>query len=143
MKGPFTEAEVENMRRQEGKPASASTTKPSPANPQPANLHPAHSALLKKLVNHSPAPFKTLQFNLECVPAITIRDHFVRAARLAVSEPRSGRTFWPTGITARLQNGGRLEISQQMAAQESARTTGLYDRRNDEVSPDEVEPIGV
>jgi len=41
------------------------------------------------------------------------------------------------------KNGGKLEIIQQMAAHESARTTGLYDRRSDEVSLDEVERIGI
>jgi hypothetical protein len=30
-----------------------------------------------------------------------------------------------------------------MAAHESARTTGLYDRRDDEISLDEVERIGI
>ena len=39
------------------------------------------------------------------------------------------------------KNGGKLEIAQQMANHESARTTGLYDRRNDQVSLDEVERI--
>ena len=52
-------------------------------------------------------------------------------------------TFRATGITAYLKNGGRLEIAQQMAAHESSRTTGLYDRRNDDVSLDEVERIGI
>jgi site-specific recombinase XerD len=52
-------------------------------------------------------------------------------------------TFRATGITAYLKNGGRLEVAQQMAAHESARTTGLYDRRSDEVSLDEVERIGI
>jgi hypothetical protein len=33
--------------------------------------------------------------------------------------------------------------ARQMAAHESARTTGLYDRRSDEVSLDEVERIGI
>jgi hypothetical protein len=47
------------------------------------------------------------------------------------------------GITAYLKNGGKLEIAQQMASHESARTTGLYDRRSDEVSLDEVERIGI
>jgi hypothetical protein len=42
-----------------------------------------------------------------------------------------------------LKNGGRLEIAQQMAAHESARTTGLYDQRSDEISLDEVERIGI
>ncbi|WP_181319838.1 hypothetical protein [Nitrosovibrio sp. Nv4] len=40
-----------------------------------------------------------------------------------------------------LRNGGKLEVVQQMAAHESARTTGLYGRRNDLVSLDEVERI--
>lgn len=46
-----------------------------------------------------------------------------------------------TGITEYLRNGGKLEVAQQMANHESARTTGLYDRRNDQVSLDEVELI--
>ena len=64
--------------------------------------------------------------------------------RFFAAPPRLGcHTFRATGITAYLKNGGRLEIAQQMAAHESARTTGLYDRRNDEVSLDEVERIGI
>lgn len=47
----------------------------------------------------------------------------------------------PAGITKYLKNGGKLEIAQQMANHESARPTGLYDRRNDQVSLDEVERI--
>jgi site-specific recombinase XerD len=50
-------------------------------------------------------------------------------------------TFRATGITAYLQNGGKLEVAQQMAAHESSRTTGLYDRRGDTVTLDEVERI--
>lgn len=50
-------------------------------------------------------------------------------------------SFRATGITEYLRNGGKLEVAQQMAAHESARTTGLYDRRNDQVSLDEVERI--
>jgi len=50
-------------------------------------------------------------------------------------------SFRATGITEYLRNGGRREIAQQMANHESARTTGLYDRRDDEVSLDEVERI--
>jgi site-specific recombinase XerD len=52
-------------------------------------------------------------------------------------------TFRATGITAYLKNGGKLEVAQQMAAHESARTTGLYDRRGDEISLDEVERIAI
>ena len=36
---------------------------------------------------------------------------------------------------------GLLEYAQQMAAHESARTTKLYDRRNDQVTLDQVERI--
>lgn len=50
-------------------------------------------------------------------------------------------TFRATGTTEYLRNGGKLEVAQQMANHESARTTGLYDRRNDQVSLDEVERI--
>jgi integrase/recombinase XerD len=50
-------------------------------------------------------------------------------------------TFRATGITAYLKNGGRLEVAQRMANHESARTTGLYDRRDDEISLSEVERI--
>ncbi len=37
----------------------------------------------------------------------------------------------------------RLEIAQQIAAHQSSRTTGLYDRRDDELNLDEVEKIGI
>jgi len=50
-------------------------------------------------------------------------------------------TFRATGITTYLQNGGTLEKAQYMANHESSRTTGLYDRRTDEVTLDEVERI--
>lgn len=49
--------------------------------------------------------------------------------------------FRATGITTYLKNGGTLEKAQYMAGHESARTTGLYDRRDEEVSLDEVERI--
>jgi site-specific recombinase XerD len=66
-----------------------------------------------------------------------------RALAAGIETEIGCHTFRATGITAYLKNGGKLEIAQQMAAHESARTTGLYDRRNDEVSLDEVERIGI
>jgi integrase/recombinase XerD len=66
-----------------------------------------------------------------------------RASAAGIRTEISCHTFRATGITAYLKNGGKLEIAQQMAAHESARTTGLYDRRDDEVSLDEVERIGI
>jgi len=46
-----------------------------------------------------------------------------------------------TGITEYLRSDGKLEIAHRMANHESARTTGLYDWRDDQVSLDEVERI--
>jgi site-specific recombinase XerD len=65
-----------------------------------------------------------------------------RRAREAGVRTKIGcHSFRATGITEYLRNGGKLEVAQQMANHESARTTGLYDRRNDQVSLDEVERI--
>ncbi len=65
-----------------------------------------------------------------------------RRAEAAGIRTRIGcHSFRATGITEYLRNGGKLEIAQQMANHESARTTGLYDRRTDQVSLDEVERI--
>ena len=66
-----------------------------------------------------------------------------RALAAGIKTEIGCHTFRATGITAYLKNGGKLEIAKQMAAHESARTTGLYDRRDDEVSLDEVERIGI
>lgn len=68
-----------------------------------------------------------------------------RRARDAGIKTRIGNhTFRATGLTAfYLKNGGKLEIAQQIAAHESSRTTGLYDRRDDDVSLDEVERISI
>lgn len=65
-----------------------------------------------------------------------------RRARAAGIWTRIGNhSFRATGITEYLKNGGKLEIAQQMANHESSRTTGLYDRRDDQVSLDEIERI--
>jgi integrase/recombinase XerD len=66
-----------------------------------------------------------------------------RAAQAGIKTEIGCHTFRATGITAYLKNGGKLEIAQQMAGHESARTTGLYDRRQDDISLDEVERIGI
>jgi site-specific recombinase XerD len=64
-----------------------------------------------------------------------------RARATGLSASTCNHTFRATGITTYLQNGGKVEIAQQIAGHESARTTCLYDRRDDEVSLDEVERI--
>jgi len=64
-----------------------------------------------------------------------------RAAATGISTKIGNHSFRATGITEYLRNGGKLEIAQQMANHESSRTTGLYDRRDDQVSLDEIERI--
>ena len=66
----------------------------------------------------------------------------VRRALQAWIIPKLGfHTFWATGITVYLLNGGLLEYAQQMAAHESPRTTKLYDRTKERLTLDEVERI--
>src|SRR5262249_21041918 len=58
-----------------------------------------------------------------------------RRARQTDIETQIGcHTFRATGITAYLKNGGRIEVAQRMAGHSNAKTTGLYDRRSDEIS---------
>ena len=65
-----------------------------------------------------------------------------RRAQAAGIRTRIGcQSFRATGIADCLRNGGKLEIAQRTANHESARTTGLHDRRQDHVSLDEVERI--
>lgn len=52
-------------------------------------------------------------------------------------------SFRATGITNYLLNGGTLEKAQKIANHESARTTKLYDRRDDRLTLDEVERITI
>lgn len=66
-----------------------------------------------------------------------------RAASAGISTAIGCHTFRATGITNYLVNGGTLEKAQQLANHESARTTKLYDRRDDKLSLDEVERISI
>jgi integrase len=66
-----------------------------------------------------------------------------RAEAAGIATRISCHSFRATGITEYLRNGGKLEIAQQMANHESARTTGLYDRRGDQIKLDEVERIAI
>lgn len=52
-------------------------------------------------------------------------------------------SFRATGITNYLENGGTLENAQKMAGHESARTTKLYDRRDNQLTLDEIERISI
>jgi site-specific recombinase XerD len=66
-----------------------------------------------------------------------------RAADACIETPIGCHTFRATGITDYLTNGGRIEVAQRMAGHSNAKTTGLYDRRNDDISVGEVEKIGI
>jgi len=64
-----------------------------------------------------------------------------RAEAAGITTEVCNHTFRGTGITAYLENGGTLEKARQMAAH--ARTTQLYDRREDRVTLDEVVKINI
>jgi integrase/recombinase XerD len=67
-----------------------------------------------------------------------------KRAKVAGIETKIGNhTFRATGITAYLKNSGKLEVAQHIANHESPRTTKLYDRRQDEISLDEIERIAI
>src|ERR1022692_2546951 len=54
-----------------------------------------------------------------------------RASDAGIETAIGCHTFRATGITDYLTNGGRIEVAQRMAGHSNAKTTGLYDRRND------------
>ena len=66
-----------------------------------------------------------------------------RAVKVGIATKVGNHSFRATGITEYLRNCGTLEIAQRMANHESARTTGLYDRRDDELMLDEVQRIAI
>ena len=66
-----------------------------------------------------------------------------RAADAKLGTAIGCHTFRATGITDYLTNGGKLEVAQRMAGHSNAKTTGLYDRRADDISLSEVERIGI
>ena len=66
-----------------------------------------------------------------------------RAEHAGIETHIGNHTFRATGITDYLKNDGKLEVAQRMAGHSNAKTTGLYDRRGDEISLDEVERIGI
>lgn len=66
-----------------------------------------------------------------------------RAGAAGIKTKIGNHTFRATGITAYLKNKGTLEAAQHIDNHESPRTTKLYDRRQDEISLDEVERIAI
>jgi site-specific recombinase XerD len=66
-----------------------------------------------------------------------------RGAAAGIKTRIGNHSLWATGITAYVGNGATPEKAAQMANHANTRTTQLYDRRRDELSPDEVERIRV
>ena len=66
-----------------------------------------------------------------------------RASGAGIETAIGCHTFRATGITDYLTNGGRIEVAQRMAGHSNAKTTGLYDRRADDISVSEVEKVGI
>jgi site-specific recombinase XerD len=66
-----------------------------------------------------------------------------RAKKAGIKTRIGNHSMRATGITAYLKNGGTREHAQAMAAHSSPRTTELYDRRDEEVSLDEYEKVGI
>jgi len=66
-----------------------------------------------------------------------------RASGAGIETAIGCHTFRATGITDYLTNAGRIEVAQRMAGHSNAKTTGLYDRRNDDIGVGEVERIGI
>ena len=79
----------------------------------------------------------------ECVDEANERDIRISKSLKPHKLGRQWRCLLLVHIRESSGNGGKLEIAQQMANHESARTTGLYDRRLDQVSLDEVERIRI
>ena len=65
-----------------------------------------------------------------------------RAITAGLTTDACNHSFRASGITNFLNNGGSRDNAQRIAAhEEDVDTTALYDRRNDEVSLDEIERI--
>jgi integrase len=81
-------------------------------------------------------------FNPECdAPRGRLPHGRRRTAEAGFKTKLGCHTFRATGLTAYLEVGGTLENAQAMVAHESPRTTELYDRTDDAITPDEVERI--
>ena len=66
-----------------------------------------------------------------------------RASDAGIETAMGCHTFRATGITDYLKNDGRIEIAQRMAGHSNAKTTGLFDRRDDDISIDDVERVRI
>lgn len=98
-------------------------------------------------VNEMPCHHKLEEYLDAYIKAAGVADDrkgpLFRAAGAGIETATGCHTFRATGITDYLTNGGRIEVAQRMAGHSNAKTTGLYDRSNDDISVGEVERIGI
>lgn len=66
-----------------------------------------------------------------------------RAKAAGITQEIGNHSFRGTGITNYLENGGDLREAQRMAGHSNAKTTGLYDRRDQKITRGEVERITI
>ena len=67
-----------------------------------------------------------------------------RARAAGITTPVCNHSFRATGITAYLENPeARVEVAQYLAGHAKTETTKLYARREERVSLDEIERIGI
>ena len=66
-----------------------------------------------------------------------------RALAAGIGTRIGNHSFRATGITAYLKNGGTLENAAAMANHACTQTTQFHDRRQDDITLDEVERIKV
>jgi site-specific recombinase XerD len=66
-----------------------------------------------------------------------------RAPDTGIETPISCHMFRATGITDYLTDGGRIEVVHCMARYSNAKTRGLSDKRNEDISVGEVARVGI
>jgi site-specific recombinase XerD len=66
-----------------------------------------------------------------------------RAEQLGIRTPIRCHSFRATGVTNYLENGGQLDHAQTMCGHSSAKTTKVYDRREQRIRRAEVERINL
>jgi integrase/recombinase XerD len=64
-----------------------------------------------------------------------------RLKKIGMVGEYSPHSFCATGITRFLEEGGTLEVAQDMADHADSRTTKLYDRRGQRILREDVERI--
>lgn len=139
----FTEGRVHKVRLQE----KGSKEHVVPAHHQLVEYLDAYLGAARTAVDENRPLFQTFNGRGDSVAGnrMTQPDVYRMVRRRALAAGVKGRigchSWRATGITTFLLNGGQLERAQTIANHSSIRTTGLYDRRDDQPTLDEIERI--